>query len=72
MAQVAVTHYRDMLDFYPDAKGVRFARKHLAGYCTSAGLSQGDPLRQTICKSLDPLEVETALLCAFDRKREAA
>ena len=72
MARVAVAHYRDMLDFYPDAKGIRFARKHLAGYCDSAGLDKADPLRLRICKSLDPAEVEAALLQAFTQQKQAA
>lgn len=71
-AAVAVSHYRDILDFYPAAKGIRFARKHLAGYCEQAGLSSGDPLRARICQGLDPDDVAEALSTALLQMAEAA
>ena len=71
-AEVAVSHYRDILDFYPEAKGIRFARKHLAGYCEEAGLSSNDPLRARICQGLDPEDVIDALSAAFLQMAEAA
>ena len=71
-AAIAVSHYRDILDFYPDGKGVRFARKHLAGYCDKARLDRGSSLRQIICQSSDPLAVEAALQDAFFITAEAA
>lgn len=71
-AQIAVDHYRDILDFYPAAKGIRFARKHLAGYCDNAELSKTDPLRIQICQSQNPAEVEEALQQAFLQMTEAA
>ncbi len=71
-ADVAVRHYKDILSFYPAAKGVRFARKHLAGYCDHSGLSKTDPLRATICQSQDPTEVEQALRQALAHMAEAA
>ena len=71
-AEVAVTHYRDMLDFYPEAKGLRFARKHLAGYCDQAGLVSTDPLRARICQGLEAEDVATALSQAFFQMVEAA
>ena len=70
-AEIAVTHYRDILAFYPEAKGVRFARKHLAGYCDQAGLASGDPLRARICQGLDPEDVAKALSQAFLQMAEA-
>lgn len=71
-AEIAVAHYRNILEFYPAAKGVRFARKHLAGYCDQAGLSAEDPLRRRICQGLDPKDVEDALQTAFLNLAEAA
>jgi len=71
-ADVAVSHYRDILDFYPKAKGVRFARKHLAGYCEQAGLTSNDPLRARICQGLEPDDVAEALSLAFVQMAEAA
>jgi len=71
-AKIAVGHYRDIIDFYPEAKGVRFARKHLSGYCDQAGLSSDDPLRRRICQGLDPDDVAKALSLAFLQMAEAA
>lgn len=71
-AQVAVDHYRDILDFYPAAKGIRFARKHLAGYCDQAELPKADPLRVRICQSQDPEDVVEALEQAFLQMEVAA
>ena len=71
-AEIAVQHYTEILKFYPPAKGVRFARKHLAGYCDHAGLTRDNPLRTVICQSHDPLEVQTALGQAFLEQAEAA
>lgn len=71
-AEIAVGHYRDILAFYPVAKGVRFARKHLAGYCDQAGLEATDPLRVRICQSLDADDVAEALSAAFLQMAEAA
>lgn len=71
-ADVAVAHYRDMVNFYPKAKGIRFARKHLAGYCDNAGLASDDPLRIEICQGLEPDKVARALSQAFTKTRVAA
>ena len=71
-ADIAVAHYRDIIDFYPEAKGVRFARKHLAGYCDHAGLNSTDPLRVRVCQGLDPDDVAEALSVIFLQKAEAA
>ncbi len=71
-AEIAVDHYRDILDFYPAAKGIRFARKHLAGYCDQSNLSKTDPLRIRICQSQDPEAVAEALELAFLQMAEVA
>jgi len=71
-AEIAVAHYHDILEFYPPAKGVRFARKHLAGYCESADLASDDPLRAVICQSVKPSQVTQALRQAFMKTAEAA
>lgn len=71
-SSVARAHYQDILDFYPAAKGLRFARKHLAGYCDDAGLAKDDPLRRRICQGLDPEDVSEALGLAFTDTAVAA
>lgn len=71
-AEIAVTHYNEIIEFYPAAKGVRFARKHLAGYCDQSGLSKNDPLRIRICQGNDPQDVAEALRSSFLQMEEAA
>lgn len=71
-ADIAVSHYRDILNFYPDVKGIRFARKHLSGYCDDAGLSKDNPLRQRICQGTQPDNVAIALSDAFMKQAAAA
>ena len=71
-AEIAVAHYRDIIAFYPETKGVKFARKHLAGYCDHAGLASTDPLRVRVCQGLDPDDVADALGHVFLQKAEAA
>jgi len=71
-AKIAVAHYRDILEFYPAAKGIRLARKHLAAYCDQSLLSKTSHLRQTICQSQNPDDVAEALEEAFLRMAVAA
>ena len=71
-AKVAVAHYRDILDFYPEGKAIRFARKHLAAYCDEAGLAKDSELRKRICQGLDGEKVAAALGQAFYQMCEAA
>ena len=58
---IAITHYQDMLAFYGTGKGLRVARKHLAGYADSAQeLGAAEPftdLKSRMCRSDDPDEV---------------
>lgn len=71
--QHALDHYAEMLNFYPERKAVRVARKHLIGYATEAGLSGDDPLRQRLARSDDADEVRTILSALFMRSdRNAA
>ncbi len=71
-AEIAVEHYQNIIEFYPATKGVRFARKHLAAYCDSAGLAKKSPLRAKICQGENPATVATALQQAFLEKPEVA
>lgn len=66
-------HYAEMLDFYPERKAVRVARRHLIGYATEAGLKDDDPVRQRLARSDDPDEVHEILSNLFtDQRRSAA
>jgi len=56
MAQTACDHYQYTLDFYPERKGLRVARKHVAGYIDNApelSAAQRAALRATLCRTED-------------------
>ena len=71
-AEIAVSHYKDILAFYPEKKAIRFARKHLAAYCDEAGLTKDSELRARICQSLDAQDVAHALRDAIQSQKVAA
>ena len=58
---IAIRHYRDLIDFYGEGKGVRVARKHLAGYVEHLGRADEAELRSQICRSFDVEEVVSIL-----------
>ena len=62
-AEVAVAHYRDLLDHHGERKGVRHGRKHVIGYLEHAG-APGD-LRDRLVRCPDPEEVVAGLREAF-------
>jgi len=59
--EIAIRHYRDLITFYGEGKGIRVARKHLAGYVEHLGLSNEAELRSKICRSFDTEEVVQVL-----------
>ena len=70
LADYVIDHYRDMLQFYGVASGVRQARKHLRWYIERHAPQADAALRQTILQSVDPTAVERALAAAFDMQRQ--
>jgi len=64
--RVAITHYRDLLAFYGEGKGIRVARKHLAGYVEHLGRLDERELRSQICRSVDPEEVVDILAKLYE------
>lgn len=72
MLGVALEHYRDMIAFYPPQKGLRVARKHLAGYVENAPADLPDnkraALKSRICQSTDTDEVERLLTRVYGCK----
>ena len=64
--EIAIRHYLDLVDFYGEGKGVRVARKHLAGYVEHLNLSQEAELRSRICQTLNPQEVVSILAEIYD------
>ncbi len=71
-----VQHYHDILDFYGEHKGVRVARKHLAGYVEHAPLAltapDRDALKSAICRLEDPKEVQAQLRFIFSQAEDVA
>ncbi len=60
--EIAVRHYNDTLTFYGEGKGLRVARKHLAGYVEHSDYGgDKDVLKSKICQSLDVSEVRELL-----------
>jgi len=55
---IITMHYKDMLEFYGERKGVRVARKHLAGYIEDAPRistpEMRDAMKQAVCRTNDP------------------
>lgn len=66
---IAIDHYRDTVEFYPPQKGLRVARKHLAGYVESApdhpDLDERNRMKSIICQSTDPRQVEELLMQVY-------
>ena len=59
--KVAITHYRDLLSFYGERKGIRIARKHLVGYVEDLGLDNEAEVRSIVSRSENPEEVIATL-----------
>ena len=55
--RIAISHYRGLIAFYGEGKGLRIARKHLIGYVEDAGLKNGADIRSLISRSLDTEDV---------------
>jgi len=64
--EIAIRHYRDLINFYPEGKGIRVARKHLSGYVEHLGLTNEAEIRSKICRSEDPEEVVAILANIYD------
>ena len=68
---IALEHYDLMLDFYDEGKGLRVARKHLAGYVDNAPGLSGEinlpQIRSQICQSINPDEVKAMLAACYGR-----
>ena len=62
---IALDHFRDSLNFYGDALGVRVFRKHLGWYVENAPWSVDAEKRRVakswLCRLVSPGEVEAGL-----------
>ena len=76
IADIAVEHYRMMLDFYGEAVAIRHARKHLGWYLERFAPALAGSEKAAIMTSRDPGEVAARLYDALDAalvdSREAA
>jgi len=69
--EMCQSHYDDVLDFYGEGKGIRVARKHLAGYVEKNYFGpDAAALKSKICQSVDPIEVRSLLTQVFNKKSE--
>lgn len=71
--QTLTAHYRDMLNFYGEGKGLRVARKHLGGYVDWLSRQSGQDfttLKSCVYRSKNPAEVVSSLTDAFSRAAE--
>ena len=69
--KTAITHYRDLLKFYGERKGIRIARKHLVGYVENLGLENEAEVRSIVSRSEDPKEVVSTLAQIFSVDKTA-
>ena len=70
MARAACDHYQYTLDFYPAGKGLRVARKHVAGYIDNAPALSDDQrafVRAQLCRTEDTALVLQGLSDIFLR-----
>lgn len=70
MADAATAHYQYTLDFYPERKGLRVARKHVAGYIDHAPnltAEQRNIIRAELCRTEDTARVLQGLRDIFLR-----
>ena len=70
--EIALAHYRELLEHHGREIGRRVARKHLGWYLDQAGA--GETTRRAVQREDDPGRVVRLLRDAFDRlaEREAA
>ncbi|ODT62796.1 MAG: tRNA dihydrouridine synthase DusB [Phenylobacterium sp. SCN 69-14] len=63
--EIALSHFRDSLNFYGDRLGLRIFRKHLAAYIENAPWPASAPARRAaraaLCRLEDPAAVEAGL-----------
>ncbi len=64
--EAALAHYATLLSLYGADKGVRHARKHLAGYATHAGFPPDTPRHRRLVTSDEPAEVSRLLGSLFE------
>jgi tRNA-dihydrouridine synthase B len=64
----AIAQYHELLSLHGRERGIRHARKHLAGYATHAGFPAGTPQHQALVTETDPNRVVDHLTRIFDTR----
>jgi nifR3 family TIM-barrel protein len=71
-AESALGHYKDILEFYGERKGLRVARKHVAGYLEHGPRKIDETLRRDALSTQDTQRVKYYLRAAFVSDAEQA
>lgn len=68
--KIILDHYRDIIDFYGERKGVKIARKHLIGYVDDLNLIDGSEIKSSIVRMSQSSKVYDKLDVIFSKARE--
>ena len=68
--KIALNHYRDIIDFYGERKGVKIARRHLIGYVDDLDLIDGSEIKSSIVQMSQSSKVYDTLDVIFSNDRE--
>lgn len=71
-SEIATQHYKDILEFYGEGKGLRVARKHISAYLEHAPGEISETERRLALSSKAPSEVLSILVKAFQNVKERA
>lgn len=71
-ADIATHHYKDILKFYGEGKGLRVARKHIAAYLEHSPGQVSETDRRSALSTKDTSEVLSILTRAFQTSEEKA
>lgn len=71
-SEIARSHYKAILEFYGEGKGVRVARKHISAYLEHAPRNVAEAERRLALSTKDPETVMTVLAQAYDSSEEKA
>jgi nifR3 family TIM-barrel protein len=68
--KIILDHYRDIIDFYGERKGVKIARKHLIGYVDDLNLIDDSEIKSSIVQMSQSSKVYDKLDVIFSKARE--
>ena len=68
--KIILDHYRDIIDFYGERKGVKIARKHLIGYVDDLNLIDDSEIKSSIVRMSQSSKVYDKLDVILSKARE--